>query len=92
MLNHNPSSDLSINNRHIGQISNQRGIRQGAPSSPVLFNLIPYDLEKKILNLYPDIHEEMPINSLHFADDTSIIAETMVQMNNLLEIVQQWAE
>ena len=45
MMNDNPESHISLNGRIIGNFINQKGIRQGAVSSPKLFNLIPDNLD-----------------------------------------------
>lgn len=40
---HNTTS-LSINNQHIGEITIEKGVKQGASTSPILFNLIMDEL------------------------------------------------
>ena len=41
MLNHNPTTDLYFNNQFICNYELQKGLRQGASSSPVIYNLFP---------------------------------------------------
>jgi len=48
-------------------------------------------LERMILEAFPENGNEI-VNSLHFADDTTIIALSMVDLNRLLEIVARWAD
>jgi len=48
-------------------------------------------LERMILDIYPETANDI-LNSLHFADDTTIIAESLEQLNLLLEIVAKWAD
>ena len=76
MLNYKPRSDLAVGGKIVGSFINKRGIRQGACSSPIIFNAIPMMLERMILEVYPETASDV-INSLHFADDTTIIAESL---------------
>ena len=41
MLNDKPMTDLYFNNELIGSYEQQKGLRQGAASSPIIYNLIP---------------------------------------------------
>lgn len=48
-------------------------------------------LERMILEAFPENGSEI-VNSLHFADDTTIIALSMADLNLLLEIVARWTD
>jgi len=41
LLNDKPMTDLYFNNELIGSYEQQKGLRQGASSSPIIYNLIP---------------------------------------------------
>ena len=43
-----------------------------------------------ILEKFPEKGEA--INSLHFADDTTVIADSIAQLNDILDLVAKWAE
>jgi len=48
-------------------------------------------LERMIMEAFPENGSEI-INSLHFADDTTIIAMSLEELNKLLRIVAEWAD
>jgi len=90
-LNYKPKTHLAVGGSIVGKFENERGIRQGAVSSPILFNVIPLQLERMIMKKFPDTGKSI-INSLHFADDTTVIADSLEALNILLEIVGEWAD
>ena len=51
----------------------------------------PLALERMILARFTESDEGI-INSLHFADDTAVIADSIEALNILLEIVSEWAD
>ena len=48
-------------------------------------------LERMIMEAFPENGSEI-INSLHLADDTTIIAMSLEELNKLLRIVAEWAD
>jgi hypothetical protein len=57
------------------------GVRQGAPSSPTLFNLIPNQLAKALSQLKEGIDiDGTNINVLMYADDIVLLANSQEQL------------
>ena len=78
LLNDKPMTDLYFNNELIGSYEQQKGLRQGASSSPIIYNLIPdkwaRDTEHIIENwLYGDQF----INSWLYADDNKLMTRSL---------------
>ena len=69
----------------------ERGVRQGCPTSPLLFNIFIDDL----LNDIKPIEVEGLINGfkgLMFADDTVIAAENFSDLKSKLNVIERWME
>ena len=67
------------------------GVRQGCPSSPLLFDAYINDLPKELVGVsVPGLGEE--IKCLMFADDAVIFAESEADLNANLHKVQEWCD
>ena len=67
------------------------GVRQGDCLSPTLFSLYINDLAVHLKDYGPTIDlNGVHINSLLYADDLVIVAETEDQLQNLLNLVYNW--
>ena len=67
----------------------ERGVRQGCPTSPLLFNLYINDILDDI-NPVPIPGLELGLRGLMFADDTVIIADSRHDLVSKLESIKQW--
>ena len=69
------------------------GVRQGASSSPLLFNLIPEMLSRRLANRTEGIKSgDKVINSLLYADDLILLAENAQDLQSLLDETETWAD
>jgi len=87
-------SELVIAGNRSHPIRNTRGLLQGSSLSPMLFNYFIDSLCQK-LNA-PGVPKIMThgtlINSLLFADDTSLLACNLPNMAKLLTICEEWSQ
>ena len=67
----------------------ERGVRQGCPTSPILFNIYINDILDRIRPIEVEglCHG---FRGLMFADDTVIAAESLEDLNNKIKIIQEW--
>jgi len=65
---------LFLNSSEIGSFKKERGIKQGCPVSPVLFNLIMNDITLNLNKYFPTNVDEY--NILLFADDILLLADS----------------
>lgn len=71
-----------------------RGVRQGCPMSPILFNLVLADLEEELRKVKwrgTRIGEER-VYSLLYADDMVLIAEKEEEMKSMLERLEGYID
>lgn len=71
-----------------------RGVRQGCPMSPILFNLVLADLEEELRKVKwrgTRIGEER-VYSLLYADDMVLIAEMEEEMKSMLERLEGYID
>ena len=67
----------------------KRGVRQGCPTSPLLFDIFIDDLLSEIKGiLVPNYKDLVP--GLCFADDTLILAESIQEMQSKCKILDKW--
>lgn len=75
---------IMINKKYIGTLQIKRGVKQGDPMSPIIFNLIMNEL-LELLTTYQGINSDgYNINCLAFADDLVIIAESVTDSQIIL--------
>ena len=73
------------------RINVERGVRQGCPLSPVLFNVFIDDILEGVEGVsVPRMRDN--VRGFLFADDVAIPAESVECMCNALSVVEQWAE
>ena len=88
---HNITS-LTINNEPIGEIMIEKGFKQGASTSPILFNLIMDELLRnlKSIGLGYSVNNVW-MGAFAFADDLLLITQDQQEANQMLLIVHEWA-
>ena len=69
------------------------GVRQGCILSPLLFNIFLCDLAKKLSDLETSLElGNTPINSLFWADDLVMLAESEEKLNEMLKILEDYCK
>lgn len=83
---------LVFNNKQSNPIPNRRGLLQGSSLSPTLFNFYINSLSKR-LKEGPTINWSLGrSNHFLFADDTALHATSKKQMQDLLDICDDWSK
>ena len=74
---------MKLNGKNTRKFRIEKGVRQGACSSPMLFNLVPDKLAKTLANLNVGIRIDNDglINILLYADDIALVAKTTETCN-----------
>ena len=73
--------------------SYEKGVRQGFPLSPLLFNLYINDIFKLIddkTKQSPELEEHSPINVLMYADDLVIFAHSEKQLQSHVTLLSEF--
>lgn len=85
----NPKIKVKLGDKTSSSYSYKKGVKQGCPLSPLLFNLYINDILAGLpaVNTYMD---NKKISGLLFADDTVLIAESHEDMNRSLSIIDEW--
>ena len=80
---------VRVNNTLTKPFRHERGVRQGCPTSPLIFKIFINDLLDKIR---PIRVEGIPegIKGLMFADDTVILADSESDLNQKLTLIDKW--
>jgi hypothetical protein len=88
----NETSSLLLNGNPTEPWAVTTGVRQGASTSPTLFNLIPEQLGKLLLNSGLGVRVgDKTVPSLMYADDIILIAPSKGQLQHLCHITETWA-
>ncbi|CAG9327239.1 unnamed protein product [Blepharisma stoltei] len=90
----NCESNIIMNDRLSDPIRIKKGVRQGGSSSPICFNLIPNELAWAISSADVGVElksGEMKLGLLLYADDIVLMAHTMSQLQQLMNICNTWA-
>lgn len=70
---------------------NLRGVRQGCPTSPIIFNMFINDILEGLEGItVPGLPDKLP--GLCFADDTVLFAESIEEMKINLDKIQKWMQ
>jgi hypothetical protein len=80
---------VRVNNRLTEPFKYERGVRQGCPTSPLLFNIYINDILDNISPLAVEGLEH-GLRGLMFADDTIILAESHSDLSDKLSLVNNW--
>ena len=84
---------ISVNGENSQMIPMERGVRQGCPFSPILFNLCLEPLLRELLsNHKADGYriDDLSFNVQAFADDVVLISHNTEQMRSMLRTVQSF--
>jgi hypothetical protein len=86
-------STLLLNRRRTAPFQVHRGVRQGACSSPILFNLLPDQLAKRVMHTQAGVwlSDMSRVNCLLYADDVALIARNTNELQTLANEVTEWA-
>ena len=80
---------VKINNKLTEPFRYERGVRQGCPTSPLLFNIYINDILDDITPLQVEGLEH-GLRGLMFADDTVILADSHTDLQNKLNSINRW--
>eukprot|EP00833_Pecoramyces_ruminatium_P003122 jgi/Orpsp1_1/1177154/evm.model.c7180000060391.1 len=83
-------ANVRLNMKFSDSFSIQRGVRQGCPLSPILFNLFINDVFKKCSKFGVKIDGNRYCGGL-FADDIVLCAPSKRKLSKLLKTVSDWA-
>lgn len=86
------STSIRLGGKYTSEIKLHRGVKQGDPLSPILFNLVVDDLLKKLNTNNPaaTIGESTKISAVAFADDILLLADDPASMPLLVRSVEDF--
>lgn len=80
---------VRVNDKLTEPFRYERGVRQGCPTSPLLFNIYINDILDDINPVeIPGLHNGL--RGLMYADDTVIVAKTFSDLSEKLESINRW--
>ena len=91
LLYQNESSALLLNKNRSDNWSVNKGVRQGASSSPLLFNLFPEELLIRLRPYEGISFDGVHLNALFYADDLILMADTPELLQTLIGVMEKWA-
>ena len=86
---------IKINNKLINFFDHEKGVRQGDPLSPTLFNIFINDLFKEINTSHADsvsLNNIDKISAFMFADDLILISTTREGLKKYLDTLDTYAK
>ena len=84
---------VKVDNKITEFFSYSKGVRQGCPLSPILFNIFVNDIFQTINNNTPNplyLNENNPLNVLMYADDLIMIAESEAQLQEKMTLLNNY--
>lgn len=93
-LYYNQRAVIQVEENTTEDIEIKRGVRQGCVLSPLLFNIYSEDIMNKALadQEHGIKINGRPVNNLRYADDTVLIAETLQDLQELIDAVGKTSE
>jgi len=83
---------VRVNQAYTDYFEILKGVRQGCVLSPVLYVIFINDLIRELKNSEINVkRNDISLNSLFFADDIVLMADSKYNMNKLLDIVYKYA-
>jgi len=87
------SSRICVGNNASKRVKCSRGLLQGSAISPVLFSLYVNSLIKKLNSIDVGLSiETYKVNNLFYADDCVVFGKSFNEVQELLDICEEWAE
>ena len=87
----NPRLLVRTGSTSAGAAAYRRGVRQGCPCSPILFDLYVNDLLREVPGVsVPGVGE--PIPGLLFADDAVVFGETREDVQRAMDSISAWCD
>ena len=87
----NDEACVKLDGKTLKPFSINQGVRQGCVLSPLLFNIFMADLAKNLKSLDSNLSlDNTMINSLFWADDIVLLAESGSKLSEMLNIVSQY--
>ncbi|ORD97386.1 LORF2 [Hepatospora eriocheir] len=86
----NPTLCVRVGGEISRDVPYNRGVRQGCPSSPILFDLFINDILNEVKGIkVPGVQE--PLKGLLFADDAVVLAESQQELKAAVTSIESWS-